>query len=110
MAEPGYLTLRSDCEFQAGTREAVLDQWQADIDRGQVNIRNDAEVTRISGSKGAFSLALKNGDELEAENVVLAIGLEGSPRKIGAPGEDLPTVESDETFSPSKFHVAASTG
>ncbi|MCZ6640075.1 MAG: cyclic nucleotide-binding domain-containing protein [Gammaproteobacteria bacterium] len=93
MAEPGYLTLRSDCEFQAGTREAVLDQWRADLDQGQVNVQFDAEVTSISGNKGAFSLALKSGDEIEAENIVLAIGLEGSPRKIGTPGENLPLVQ-----------------
>ena len=93
MSEPGYLTLRSDCQFEAGTREAVLERWQADIDQGKVNIRFDAEVTSIVGDKGAFSLTLKSGDEIEAENVVLAIGLEGSPRKIGTPGEDLPLVQ-----------------
>ena len=93
MAEPGYLALRSDCQFAAGTREAVLEQWQSDIDQGQLNARFDAEVVSISGGQGAFSLGLKGGESVDAEHVILAIGLEGSPRKLGTSGEDLPDVQ-----------------
>ncbi len=31
MAEPGFLDLRSDMIFQAGSREHVLGQWQEDL-------------------------------------------------------------------------------
>ncbi len=93
MAEPGYLALRSDCQFAAGTREAVLEQWQTDIDQAQINTRFGAEVVGIAGSQGAFSLALKGGESVDAEHVILAIGLEGSPRKLGVAGEDLPAVQ-----------------
>ncbi len=27
MAEPGFLDLRSDMRFDAGTRERILDEW-----------------------------------------------------------------------------------
>ena len=67
MAEPGYLALRSDCQFAAGTREAVLEQWQSDIDQGQLNARFDAEVVSISGGQGAFSLGLKGGESIETK-------------------------------------------
>jgi Fe-S-cluster-containing hydrogenase component 2/CRP-like cAMP-binding protein/thioredoxin reductase len=93
MAEPGYLDLRSDLEFDAGTREAVLDRWALGIDTLAINIRNGAEVTSIAGHRGDFTLTLKSAETIAAEYVVLALGLEGSPRKLGVPGDDLPGVD-----------------
>jgi Fe-S-cluster-containing hydrogenase component 2/thioredoxin reductase/CRP-like cAMP-binding protein len=93
MAEPGFLDLRSDLSFDAGSRERVLSAWQAGLEKLGIHLRHNAEVRRIGGSKGAFSIQLANGETLQAAHVVLAIGLEGNPRKIGAPGEDLERVQ-----------------
>ena len=93
MAEPGFLNLRSDMAFAAGSREAILGQWDNDIAAQGINIRYQSEVKKISGQKGDFKLTLASGESIEADNVVLAIGLEGNPRKLGAPGEDLPAVQ-----------------
>ncbi len=93
MAEPGFLDLRSDMHFAAGTREQVLQSWQEDLRRLHVNLRTNAEVAGISGAQGAFVLRLAGGETLCAENVVLAIGLEGNPRPVGAPGDQLPGVQ-----------------
>src|SRR5689334_14364764 len=93
MAEPGFLDRRSDLEFLAGTREKVLARWGEGLQKGGVNIRYGAEVRKISGNKHAFNLQLANGETLQAAHVVLAIGLEGNPRKLGAPGEDLERVQ-----------------
>ncbi|HKU13533.1 MAG TPA: cyclic nucleotide-binding domain-containing protein [Steroidobacteraceae bacterium] len=88
MAEPGFLDLRSDLEFDAGSREKVLGRWGEGLQKAGVNIRYGAEVRRISGAKHAFNVQLTNGETIAAAHVVLAIGLEGNPRKLGAPGED----------------------
>ncbi|HTJ17585.1 MAG TPA: cyclic nucleotide-binding domain-containing protein [Steroidobacteraceae bacterium] len=93
MAEPGFLDLRSDLEFLAGTREKVLSRWGDGLQKGGVNIRYGAEVRKVSGNKHAFNLQLTNGEIVQAAHVVLAIGLEGNPRKLGAPGEDLERVQ-----------------
>jgi Fe-S-cluster-containing hydrogenase component 2/thioredoxin reductase len=93
MAEPGFLDLRSDVRFAAGTREGILEGWREDLARLRVNVRFNAEVTRIAGAKGAFTLQLGDGSSLLAENVVLAIGLEGNPRKLGCPGDELEVVQ-----------------
>jgi Fe-S-cluster-containing hydrogenase component 2/thioredoxin reductase/CRP-like cAMP-binding protein len=93
MSEPGYLDLRSDIAFVAGTREQVLETWSQDLMRLGVNICYGAEVSQISGAKGAFQVRLKHGEVLAAEHVVLAIGMAGNPRKLGVPGEDLPRVQ-----------------
>src|SRR5215475_11451007 len=43
MAEPGFLDLRSDLEFAAGSREKVLASWGSGVQQGGVNIRHGAE-------------------------------------------------------------------
>jgi Fe-S-cluster-containing hydrogenase component 2/CRP-like cAMP-binding protein/thioredoxin reductase len=93
MAEPGFLDLRSDMSFAAGSREEILGKWQSELDATGVNIRFGSEVTGISGGKGNFSIALAGGQTIAAEAVVLAIGLEGNPRKLGVSGENLAQVQ-----------------
>ncbi|MBL8267400.1 cyclic nucleotide-binding domain-containing protein, partial [Steroidobacter sp.] len=93
MAEPGFLDLRSDLGFAAGSREKILSAWGDGLNSLAVNLRHNAEVRKISGAKGAFAIQLTSGETIQAARVVLAIGLEGNPRKLGAPGEDLERVQ-----------------
>lgn len=93
MAEPGFLDLRSDLGFGAGSREKILSAWGDGLRQLNVNIRHNAEVRKIGGGKGAFAIQLTSGETIQASRVVLAIGLEGNPRKLGAPGEDLERVQ-----------------
>lgn len=88
MAEPGVVPLRSDLSFAAGTREAVLDAWATGIGQHDIDIRYGAEVRAIAGAHPDFEITLASGETLAAANVVLAIGLQGNPRKLGVPGED----------------------
>lgn len=87
MAEPGVVPLRSDMAFCAGTREAVLDGWQLGIDKLGLNIRYGCDVKSVSGTQPRFEVTLANGEVIESEAVVLAIGLQGDPRKLDVPGE-----------------------
>ena len=89
MAEPSVLPLRSPFSFAAGTREAILGKWDEEIAKYKVNLRHGAQVSAIAGQKGAFTLTLPGGATVQAEAVVLAIGLQGNLRKLGVPGEDL---------------------
>ena len=93
MAEPGFLDLRSDLGFGAGSREKVLADWGAGVQKLGVNTRYGAEVRKVTGRKGDFAIQLSNGETIQAAHIVLAIGLEGNPRKLGAPGEDLERVQ-----------------
>ncbi|MCC6193441.1 MAG: NAD(P)-binding domain-containing protein, partial [Burkholderiales bacterium] len=93
MAEPGVLPLRSTFSFAAGSRESILDKWDEEIGKFKLNLRFGAQVTAISGQKGAFTLTLADRSTLTAEAVVLAIGLQGNLRKLGVPGEDLDFVQ-----------------
>ena len=93
MAEPAVLPLRSTLSFGPGMREEILATWQQELVRHRVNLRLGASVTEISGPVGAFRITLASGEILHAEQVVLAIGLQGNIRKLAVPGEDLPGVQ-----------------
>ncbi|MGH8499284.1 MAG: NAD(P)/FAD-dependent oxidoreductase, partial [Methylococcales bacterium] len=93
MAEPEILPLRSPMSFAAGSREKILGTWDQELAKHRVNIRYSASVGSITGKRGDFSITLGNGEVISAEFIVLAIGLQGNIRKLGAQGEDLPHVQ-----------------
>jgi Fe-S-cluster-containing hydrogenase component 2/thioredoxin reductase/CRP-like cAMP-binding protein len=93
MATPGNLVLRSDLDFDAGKREAILDTWDRQIGEGKVNALYNAEVVKITGTKGNFTIETKKGDVIHAENVVLAIGTQGNPNRLRCPGNELPHIQ-----------------
>ena len=103
MAEPAVVPLRSDLQFNAGTREAVLSSWQSDFEKLDVNVRFGCEVTTISGEHPNFLITLADGEEISSKSVVLAIGMQGNPRKLGVDGEQSPfvnyTLDDPDEFS-----------
>ena len=103
MAEPGYLDHRSDVTFAAGSRENVLETWNREIGQQQLNIRYRATVLSVTGNQGNFQIGLEGGDKLAAENVVLAIGLQGNPRKLGVDRDDAEYVQYSLS-DPDEYH------
>lgn len=93
MAEPGQIPLRSSVGFGAGSREQILSVWEEAVERLRINVRFGAEVKAIAGGRGDFSLSMVNGDTVQAERVILAIGLQGNLRRLGVPGENLDFVQ-----------------
>jgi Fe-S-cluster-containing dehydrogenase component/thioredoxin reductase/CRP-like cAMP-binding protein len=93
MAEPSMLPLRSDIAFAAGQREGILEEWQESIRRGNINVRYRARAVRITRGRDAFQIALKGGDVIHAKNIILALGVQGNPRRLEVPGEDHPCVQ-----------------
>ena len=93
MAEPGYLDLRSDFPFDKGSREEILGYWESNLSEHKVNIEYGAEVTAVSGSKDNFTITLSNGSSVTANNIVLSIGVQGNPRKLGVPGSEHPLIQ-----------------
>ena len=93
MATPSNLVLRSDFDFDAGKREAILGTWDEQAASLGVNVRYNAEVVEITGETGNFQLKLKSGDTVSAEAVVMAIGTQGNPNVLRVPGADLPHIQ-----------------
>jgi Fe-S-cluster-containing hydrogenase component 2/CRP-like cAMP-binding protein/thioredoxin reductase len=87
------LVLRADFGFEAGKREPTLAGWNEAAKTLNVNVRYNAEVKAVSGEKGDFTLTLTNGDKVQAENVVFAIGTQGNPNLLRCEGASLPHVQ-----------------
>lgn len=93
MAEPNVLPLRSPVPFEQGTREAILDGWEQALSQHGVNVRYKSGVKAIAGSKGDFTLTLADGEQIAAEHVILGIGVQGNPRKLGVEGDDASLIQ-----------------
>ena len=93
MAEPGFLDLRSPLNFEAGTRESILNRFDDEIIACGTLIQNNARVVAIEGEKGAFWITLESGELIAAEQIVLGIGVQGNLRTLGVRGENLPNVQ-----------------
>ncbi len=93
MDEPGILPLRSPVPFKAGSRESILDAWNEGATKLKVNTKYKHEVSAIKKTDSGFEIKCTNGQTIEAEFVVMGIGLQGNIRKLGCPGEDLPFVQ-----------------
>lgn len=92
MAEPDMIPARGELPFRAGSRESILDAWRRHVEERSLRIELNAEVRTLTREDGHFVLTIATGGQFESRNVILATGTQGNPRKLGAPGEDLPHV------------------
>src|SRR5690349_9011333 len=92
MAEPTMIPARGELPFDAGSRESILAAWQSFVDDKRLNVVLNAEVKSMKREGSRFLLKTATGEEYDAGKVVLAMGTQGNPRKLGCPGETLPHV------------------
>ncbi|HKO54236.1 MAG TPA: cyclic nucleotide-binding domain-containing protein [Thermoanaerobaculia bacterium] len=92
MAEPVMIPARGDLPFAAGSRESILEAWDSHIAGKQLNVVLSAEVKKLTKDGERFVVGTADGTKYEAKSVVLAMGTQGNPRKLGVPGDDLPHV------------------
>lgn len=93
MAEPRALPLRSPLPFSASLRENVLETWEKIIADYKINIRYNTKVSDISRTAKHLEIQLEDGESFTADNVILAIGVQGNLRKLEIPGGDVPEVQ-----------------
>lgn len=91
MAEPPMIPLRSDVPFAAGKRESLLKSLNDTAQASGIEIRRPEEVKTIAKAGDRFTVTTDRG-EYQAISVILAIGVQGNPRKLTVPGALLPHV------------------
>ncbi|NGZ94853.1 MAG: hypothetical protein CV089_01745 [Nitrospira sp. WS110] len=101
MAEPPMIPLRSNVPFTAGKREFLLKSWNESAQAADIEIRRPEEVKAIVKSGDRFTLTTDRG-EYQATSVILAIGIQGNPRKLTVPGASMPHV-STKLSDPTKY-------
>jgi thioredoxin reductase/NAD-dependent dihydropyrimidine dehydrogenase PreA subunit len=73
------------------SKEELLDSWFKIARTAKLKVEEGVKVTGIEGRDDRFAVQTSKGP-VYARKVVLATGRRGSPRKIGAPGEELSKV------------------
>lgn len=93
MSTPDVLPLRADAPFAAGKRETILDEWNEQIAAVKANVRYNSDVVSVQKEGDTFKLKMADGGSVEAETVILAIGLQGNLNKLRCEGAELPLVQ-----------------
>jgi CRP-like cAMP-binding protein/thioredoxin reductase/Fe-S-cluster-containing hydrogenase component 2 len=93
MDEPTMIPARGEVPFVQGSRESILDAWDQHVAERKLNVEMNAEVKSVEKQgDGTFIVGTAAGKKYETKNVVLGMGTQGNPRKLGVPGENLPHI------------------
>ena len=93
MTSPMDLPLHGKVKLYDTSKEELLELWHTALTKNNLSIRENTKIEDIFPQKdGSFKLTTQNGDEFFANQVLIAIGRRGTPRKLGIPGEDLQNV------------------
>ncbi len=91
MTAPIKLPIIGEVKMTEVSKEQLLEFWQGVIKKVGIKINYHERMEAITKTdKGFIVKTTKNSYETRA--VLLALGRRGTPRKLGAPGEDLPKV------------------
>jgi thioredoxin reductase len=69
------------------TKEELVEKWEEMLRTMQLQINEREEVASITRTGEEFEIATQAGKRFKAHYVVLAIGVRGTPRKLGVEGE-----------------------
>jgi len=89
MTAPMDLPLYGKIKLFNTSKSELLELWKKVIAEQHIEIKEHTKVEHIIPKEdGSFKVVTKQGDEYYCNNVLLAIGRRGSPRKLNVPGED----------------------
>ncbi len=80
--EYGWFSMEGD-----NTKEELVKKWEEMLLKMQLQINEREEVTSVSRAGDSFEIATLPGRRFKARYVMLAIGVRGTPRKLGVAGE-----------------------
>jgi thioredoxin reductase/Pyruvate/2-oxoacid:ferredoxin oxidoreductase delta subunit len=69
------------------SKEELLSTWEKVLAKTRITVEQGIKVTAIEGADGRFAVDTSKG-KVQAAKVVLAIGRRGTPRRLGATGEE----------------------
>jgi thioredoxin reductase (NADPH) len=89
MTRPMDLPLYGKIKLFETSKEELLTIWNGILTSNQITLREHSKVESIIPlEEGGFKVLTSLGDEYKAQQVLLAIGRRGSPRKLQVPGEE----------------------
>ena len=90
-AEPLTMPLYGDLWVSDASKETLLAIWEGVIERTGLRVQTGQHVRQITRDGPQFVVETSDARH-RARSVILALGRRGTPRRLGVPGEDLPTV------------------
>ncbi len=91
MAEPVSMPLYGNLYIADGTKESLVSVWENIIANTGVEVRTEERGLSVA-RKGDLLEATTSKGVYYGKAIVLAIGKRGTPRRLGAPGEDMSKV------------------
>ncbi|HEY3451641.1 MAG TPA: NAD(P)-binding domain-containing protein [Myxococcales bacterium] len=91
MTDPLELPFFGHLKDSLLSKEDLLALWHKAIAAAELKVEEGVQVSGIEGADGDFAVQTGQGP-VKARKVVLATGRRGTPRKLGAPGEQLDKV------------------
>jgi len=87
MTAPANLPIVGKVKIRETSKEALLHMWQRIEKQTAIHIQYQEKVEHIEKAPHGFTVITNRG-QYRAQNILLAIGRRGTPRKLGVPGED----------------------
>lgn len=91
MAAPMDLPIYGKVKVKEISKEALIELWEDVVEKTGIKINFGERMERIERQGGVYSIATNRATYL-THSVLLSIGRRGTPRKLGAPGEELKKV------------------
>ena len=89
MTSPMNLPLHGKAKLHDTSKDELLTLWQKVITENDIVINENTKVENIVPLAGdTFKVVTKDGKSYICNNVLLAIGRRGTPRKLNIPGEE----------------------
>ncbi len=92
MTKPMDLPFLGKIKLVNTSKQELLDIWNDAIEKSGISVQENCKVEKITPISNGFSLTLKDGTSIESDQVLIAIGRRGTPRKLGVTGEGLEKV------------------
>jgi thioredoxin reductase (NADPH) len=92
MTAPMELPLYGKMKLRETSKTALLKIWWEVLKKYGIDLRENTKVESIAPEKDHFRIEVNKGGPFTAQQVLLAIGRRGSPRKLNIPGEQLEKV------------------
>jgi len=91
MTAPMKLPLVGEIKLREVSKEELMEIWKGALDQTRLKVRFGERMEEIQQEGEGFVLKT-NKASYRTANILLAIGRRGTPRKLGAKGEDHPKV------------------
>jgi putative YpdA family bacillithiol system oxidoreductase len=93
MSQPAELPLVGKMKFKSNkvSKEELLGYWNAVRTQHQLKIQEKTKFEKLKRENNIFQVETNRG-VISAKKVILALGVRGSPRKLGIKNEDMPKV------------------